>query len=213
MLSASTVSYAGVALQKSKEINYSNCNLAQYGVGAFFYLKNALIDGTIRSQSELFAILSHYEHVFNCTANGSSQTDLNSRSFKIALQYDQKVSSAIDAGITTWDRLGEGLHTDYMLQAKDIVESRERSGRLNLPKKVNDSRPGNSDKVVNICGDFNDKDNEEGKCTWSAANNKNCRYQHSCRHCWNTKKQLFSHRELSCRSKSGQPFLDSGIPT
>ena len=97
-----------------------------------------------------------------------------------------------------------------MLQARDIVESKER--RLpNPPKKFGaEGRTANSDKVVNICGDYNDKTNEDGKCTWSAANNKNCRYQHSCRNCWNSKKQLFNHREIECRSKSGQPFLDNG---
>ena len=213
MLSASTVAYAGIALQKSKEISYNSCNLAQYGVGAFFHLKNALLDGAIKSQSDLFAILSHYEHVFTCTANGSSQAhELTSRSFKVALQYDQKVASSIDAGITTWDRLGEGLHAEFMLQAKDIVEARERkSTNLVNPKKFgSDGRIGNGEKVVNICGDFNDKENEEGKCTWSSTHNKNCRYQHSCRHCWNTKKQLYNHRELDCRAKTGQPFLDNG---
>ena len=213
ILSASTVSYAGIVLQK--EITYNSCNL----VGALFYLKNALLDGAIKTQSELFSILSHYEHVFTCTANGASQNhELNSRSFKVALQYDQKVSSSIDAGITSWDRLGEGLHAEYMLQAKDIVDARERkstnhndrTNHFDRKKSGNDNRNGNGDKVVIICGNFNDVENEEGKCTWSAANNKNCRFEHSCRTCWNTTKQLNNHRELDCRKKSGQPFLDNG---
>ena len=124
-------------------------------------------------------MLSHYEHVFTCTANGVSQpNELNSRSFKVALQYDHKVASSIDSGITTWDRLGEGLHTEFMLQAKDIVDARERKPPNNNDRKKfgNDNRNGTSDKVVTICGNFNDNENEEGKCTWSAANNKNCRY-------------------------------------
>ena len=149
--------------------------------------------------------------ILTCTANGASQaTELSSRSFKVALQYDQKVTSSIDSGITTWERLGEGLHAEYMLQAKDIVDARERKAAAANPSKKfgNDGKLG--DKVVNVCGDYNEKQNEDGKCSWSATHNKNCRYQHSCRHCWNTKKQLFNHRELDCRAKSGQPFLDNG---
>ena len=81
-------------------MSHTNCNIAQFGVGAFFFLKNALIDKTLRSESELFAALSHYEHVFTCTANGTFSTnDLSNRAFRVALHYDQKVSAAIDAGV------------------------------------------------------------------------------------------------------------------
>ena len=97
-----------------------------------------------------------------------------------------------------------------MLQAKDLVEAGEKKTASNPNRKFGNDKTGNGDKVVNICGDFNDKDNDAGKCTWSAAHNKNCRYQHSCRFCWSSKKQLYNHRELECRAKSGQPFLDNG---
>ena len=168
------------------------------------------------SESELFAVLSHYEHVFTCTANGTFSTnDLSNRAFRVALHYDHKVSSAIDAGVTSWSRLGENLHAEYMLQAKDIVEARERRNTDNRAGNGTGKNTGaqpSQDKVVHICGDFNDKENEPGKCTWAVENNKNCRYQHSCRFCWNSKKQLFKHREIECKSKGNQPFLDNGNP-
>ena len=215
-LSANTVSYAGVALQKTKELSHSNCNVAQYGVGAFFFLKNALIDKTITSKTELFNILSHYEHVFTCTANGTFSTnELSSRAFRVALQYDHKVSSSIDSGVTSWARLGQNLHAEYMLQAKDIVEAKERknnfdkTGMHGAQGRNKSGKPGN-EKIITICGDYNNKENETGKCTFAVTNNVNCRYEHSCRFCWNTKKQLFNHRELDCKSKSGEPFLDNG---
>ena len=216
-LSTNTVAYAGVALQKTKELNNSNCNIAQYGVGAFFFLKNALIDKTINSKSELFNILSHYEHVFTCTANGTFSTnELSNRAFRVALQYDHKVSSSIDAGVTSWARLGESLHAEYMLNAKDIIEAKERKNNMDrpgahgMPGKHNKFGNNGNDKIVTICGDFNVKENQPGKCTWAVTNNKNCRFQHSCRFCWNEKKQLFNHRELECKVKSGEPFLDNG---
>ena len=221
-LSANTVAYAGVALQKSKELTHNNCNIAQFGVGAFFYLKNALIDKTIKSKAEIFSILSHYEHIFTCTANGTfGTTDLTNRAFRVALQYDQKVSSAVDSGVTSWSRLGEGLHAEYMLQAKDIIEAKERKNnadRYNSERNQADrpwrmNKGGNpNEKNITICGDYNNKENEPGKCSWAVEYNKTCRYQHSCRSCWNSKKQLNDHRELECKSKSGQgqPFLDNG---
>ena len=104
-------------------LTQNNCNAVVFAYGSFKHLE-ALMSGLIpnTSQVEILARLRHLKNVFEVACLSSNLATFSEPAWQVAREYDSRIISDIESGAKTWEGLSNGLETDAIYVAKEIVE-------------------------------------------------------------------------------------------
>ena len=152
------------------QLTQNNCNAVVFAYGSFKHLE-ALASGLIPnvSQTKFLARLRHLRNTFEIACLSSNLSTFSEPAWQVAREYDSRIISDIESGAKTWEGLSNGLETDAIYVAKELVELKNKSKK---PSKV---KTENFDKVektkkdpkANGCTTYNTHRSSEG-CYWES---------------------------------------------
>ena len=185
------------------QLKQDNTNAVTFAYGAIKHLE-AVKSGLIKNMSdtEFLARLKHLRNVFEIACLSSTLTSFCDPSWQIAREYDSRVIADIESGDKSWDTLSNGLETDAIYCAKEVVELKNKAKKpLKIEKKVPEDK-AKKDPKKNGCTTYNSHRASDG-CFWEHTNKgESCVFDHFCSWCKANRNVFEKHKALSCEFKS-----------
>ena len=185
------------------QLNQNNCNAIAFAYGSFKHLE-AIKSGLITnvSDSEFLARLRHLKNVFEVACLSSNLSTFSEPAWQVAREYDARVIADIESGVKTWDGLANGLETDAIYVAKEIVELKNKAKKP-LKSEKGDVKPDKAkkDPKTNGCTTYNTHRASEG-CFWEHQNKgESCVFEHFCNWCKVNRNAVEKHKSINCEFK------------
>ena len=73
------------------------------------------------SDEEFLARLKHLKNVFEICCLSSNLATFADTPWQVAREYDSRIISDIESGVKSWESLSNGLETDAIYVAKEVV--------------------------------------------------------------------------------------------
>ena len=187
------------------QLNQSNCNAIAFAYGSFKHLE-AIKSGLITnvSDTEFLARLRHLKNVFEVACLSSNLATFADPPWQVAREYDARVIADIESGVKTWGGLANGLETDAIYVAKEIVELKNKAKKpLKNDKGDNklESKP-KKDPKNNGCTTYNTHRASDG-CFWEHQNKgETCVFDHFCSWCKVNRNTVEKHKIINCEHKT-----------
>ena len=159
------------------QLKPSNLNLSLFAYGSIKHLL-ALSDGTLApaSKEEFISRLQHILNTLEIVCLGSSLSDFDSYSWKVAREYDSKIVKDIEQGYKTWGNLNRCIDPSAWNFAKEMVPKHNKPAQN--AKNSNSSQNSNQ----KMCTTYNTF-RKEG-CSFEHSNpGENCIFIHACSTC------------------------------
>jgi hypothetical protein len=188
------------------QLNQNNCNAVVFAYGSFKHLeaiKSGLIPNV--SDDEFLTRLRHLKNVFEVVCLSSNLATFSDPAWQVAREYDSRIIADIESGVKTWEGLSNGLETDAIYVAKEIVELKNKAKKPSKDKTdktdVKTEKPKKEPKG-NGCTTYNTHRASEG-CYWEHLNKgETCVYEHFCSWCKVNRNTVEKHKSLSCEFKT-----------
>ena len=186
------------------QLKQDNTNAVTFAYGAIKHLE-AVKSGLIKNMTdtEFLARLKHLRNVFEIACLSSTLTSFCDPSWQIAREYDARVIADIEAGDKSWDTLSNGLETDSIYCAKEVVELKNKAKKPTKPeKKASEDKFVKKDPKKTGCTTYNSHRASEG-CYWEHTNKgESCVFDHFCSWCKVNRNVVEKHKSLHCEFKS-----------
>ena len=185
-------------------LTQNNCNAVVFAYGSFKHLE-ALMSGLIpnTSQVEILARLRHLKNVFEVACLSSNLATFSEPAWQVAREYDSRIISDIESGAKTWEGLSNGLETDAIYVAKEIVELKKAKKPIKVKTDQVDPKVEKSkrDPKANGCTTYNTHRASEG-CYWEHLNKGDqCVFEHFCTWCKVNRNAVEKHKIIQCEFK------------
>ena len=159
------------------------------------------------TDDEFLARLRHLKNVFEIACLSSNISSFSDHASQIAREYDTRVISDIESGAKTWSTLSNGLETDAIYCANQIVELKNKIKKSG-PTERKDKRD-KKDGKAKACTTFNTHRASEG-CFWEHNNKgETCIFEHFCSWCKTNRDVKEKHKLFECEHKTEQQLTDS----
>ena len=187
------------------QLKQDNCNAICFAYGSFKHLE-AIKSGLITnvSDTEFLARLRHLKNVFEVACLSSNLATFSDPAWQVAREYDSRVIADIESGVKTWEGLSNGLETDAIYVAKEIVELKTRAKK---PLKDKGDKPDiknekpKKDPKNNGCTTYNTHRTSDG-CFWEHTNKgETCVFDHFCSWCKANRNTVEKHKSFNCEHK------------
>ena len=186
----------------TNQIKSSNLNLALFSLGSFKHLL-ALLDSTLPavSQSEFINRIQHILNVLEISCLGSSISDFDNHSWRIAREYDGRITRDIEMGYKTWESLNKSIDPTAWQFARETVPPKI--------KKDNTEKPSKSQR---LCTTYNAFKMGVG-CHYEHNNaGESCIYQHVCSKC-KSKGLVKKHKAWQCEEDTPSSRVSTSVST
>ena len=176
-------------------------NLALFSYGSIKHLLS-LSNGTLPpvNKEEFNARLQHILNVLEITCLGSSLSDFDSYSWKIAKEYDLKILKDIEQGYKTWETLDKCIDPTAWTYARQLVPKSKNE------QNKNNKNQGSSQKV---CTTWNTFWSQECSYEFNNPGDK-CVYLHVCSTCRQKGFPNRQHKSIHCREGAANTKTNSG---
>ena len=184
------------------QLNQNNCNAICFAYGAFKHLE-AIKSGLITnvSDTEFLARLRHLKNVFEVACLSSNLSTFAEPAWQVAREYDARVIADIESGVKTWDGLANGLETDAIYVAKEIVELKNKAKKPPKNDKGSDKTEKPKKDVKSGCTTYNTHRASDG-CYWEHQNKgETCVFEHFCSWCKANRNTVEKHKIINCEFK------------
>ena len=186
------------------QLNQNNCNAVVFAFGSFKHLE-AIMSGLIPgvSDTELLARIRHLKNVFEICCLSSNLQNFCDPAWQVAREYDNRVISDIESGAKYWGSLSNGLETDAIYVAKEIVELKNKSKKITPANRdKTDSKSDRPKKEKPGCTTYNTFKGSEG-CYWESQNKgESCVFDHFCSWCKTNRNTVEKHKMINCEFKT-----------
>ena len=187
-------------------LTQNNCNAVVFAYGSFKHLE-ALLSGLISNTShdEILARVRHLKNVYEVACLSSNLATFAEPGWLVAREYDSRIISDIESGAKTWEGLSNGLETDAIYVAKEIVELK----KAKKPKVKSDQadpkvEKSKKDPKANGCTTYNTHRASEG-CYWEHLHQgEQCAFEHSCSWCKLNRNVVEKHKLIQCEFKPNE---------
>jgi hypothetical protein len=158
-------------------------NAITFAFGSFKHLEAAKLGLIKMPENEFLAQLRHLKNVFEVACFSSNLTSFTDHAWPFAREYDTRVIADIESGANIWETLSNGLETDAIYCANQIVDLKNKSKKpikdLKDPKKPRDPK----DPKNKGCTTYNTHRSLDG-CFWEHNNKgESCVFEHYCSWC------------------------------
>ena len=190
------------------QITQNNVNAVVFAYGSVKHLE-AIASGLIPnvSHDEFLARIKHLKNVFEIASLSSNLAQFCDPAWQVAREYDSRIVADIESGAKSWEGLSNGLESDAIYVAKEVVLLKNQS------KKAKDSKLDKSevkndktkkDPKTNGCTTYNTHRSSEG-CYWESINKgETCVYEHYCSYCKANRNSVEKHKSINCEHKSSE---------
>ena len=152
------------------------------------------------SDAEFLARLRHLRNTFEIACLLSNLSNFAEHSWQVAREYNNRVIADIEQGTKTWESLSNGIESDSIYCANQIVESREKSKKPEK-SKTKPTEKSTGDKKSKACTTFNTHRTSDG-CLWEHNNpGQSCVFKHFCSWCKEHRNVEETHKVFNCESK------------
>ena len=186
-------------------LTQNNCNAVVFAYGSFKHLE-ALLSGLISNTShdEILARVRHLKNVYEVACLSSNLATFAEPSWQVAREYDSRIISDIESGAKTWEGLSNGLETDAIYVAKEIVEQKKAKKPVKIKSDqadVTKVEKSKKDPKANGCTTYNTHRASEG-CYWEHLNKgEQCVFEHFCSWCKLNRNAVEKHKIIQCEYK------------
>ena len=177
------------------QLKPTNLNLSLFAYGSIKHLL-ALSDGTLppANKTEFISRLQHLMNTLEIVCLGSSLSDFDSYSWKIAREYDSKVVKDIEQGYKTWENLNRCIDPTAWKYAEEMIPKPS--------KPAQNAKNSNQNSNQKMCTTYNTF-RKEG-CSYEHNNpGENIVYVHACSTC--RQKGLGSKRHKAHQCPESKP--------
>ena len=182
------------------QLKQDNINAVLFAYGSFKHLEAVKLGLLNMNDTEFLARLRHLKNVFEIACLSSNISAYSDHSWQVAREYDIRVISDIESGVKTWSSLSNGLETDAIYCANQLIELRNKAKKgTKDPKESKDLKKSRDTKK--LCTTFNTHRASEG-CYWEHNNRgETCIFEHYCSWCKENRDVKEKHKALNCTHK------------
>ena len=183
------------------QLRQDNINAITFAYGSFKHLEAAKLGLINMSDGEFLARLRHLKNTFEIACLSSNLASFSDQAWQVAREYDTRVVSDIESGVKTWDTLSNGLETDALYCANQIIELKIKSKKGIKDVKKDDAVKKDKGKTK-ACTTFNTHRSSEG-CAWEQRNEgESCVFKHFCSWCKANRDVEEKHKAFQCEHKT-----------
>lgn len=185
------------------QLRQDNTNAITFAFGSFKHLEAAKLGLIHMPDDEFLARLRHLKNTFEVACLSSNLTSFSDHSWQVAREYDTRVIADIESGAKSWATLSNGLETDAIYCANQIVELKNKSKKD--PKTLKDpkdpAKKSAKDPKAKPCTTFNTHRASDG-CAWEQNNKgETCVFKHFCTWCKANREVEERHKLFQCEHK------------
>ena len=183
------------------QLRQDNTNAITFAFGSFKHLEAAKMGLIHMPDDEFLARLRHLKNTFEVACLSSNLTSFTDHAWMIAREYDTRVVADIESGAKTWASLSNGLETDAIYCANQIVELKNKAKK---PKEPKDPKKDKKDAKSKVCTTYNSHRASEG-CVWEHNNTgESCVFKHYCSWCKTNREVEEKHKAYQCEHKTAE---------
>ena len=178
-----------------------NTNAITFAYGSFKHLEAAKLGLIQMSDGEFLARLRHLKNTFDIACLSSNLASFSDHSWQVAREYDTRIVSDIESGVKTWETLSNGLETDALYCANQVIELKNKSKKGLKEVKKDDTIKKDKAKIK-MCTTFNTHQSSDG-CAWEQRNEgESCVFKHFCSWCKSNRDVEEKHKAFQCEHKT-----------
>ena len=181
------------------QLKQDNLNAILFAYGSFKHLEAVKLGLIDMDDKEFLSRLRHLKNVFEIACLSINISSFSDHAWQIAREYDTRVISEIESGAKTWATLSNGLETDAIYCANQIVELRNKAKKVTVDRKDKKDKKENRAKA---CTTYNTHRASEG-CFWEHNNRgESCVFEHYCSWCKTNRDIKEKHKVFDCEHKT-----------
>ena len=185
------------------QLRQDNTNAVTFAFGSFKHLEAAKLGLIHMPDDEFLARLRHLKNTFEVACLSSNLTSFADYSWQVAREYDTRVIADIESGAKSWGTLSNGLETDAIYCANQIIELKNKSKKEpKVPKDPKDLKKSGKDAKAKACTTYNTHRASDG-CVWEQNNKgETCVFKHYCSWCKANREVEEKHKLFQCEFKT-----------
>ena len=186
------------------QLRQDNTNAITFAFGSFKHLEAAKLGLINMPDDEFLARLRHLKNTFEVACLSSNLTSFTDHAWQVAREYDTRVVADIESGAKTWATLSNGLETDAIYCANQIVELKNKAKKVPKDPKDLKKDPPKKDAKSKVCTTYNTHRASDG-CVWEQNNKgESCVFKHYCSWCKLNREVEEKHKVHQCDHKTAE---------